>query len=1061
MRKFLVFLGCLLIPLALAGQMRTGNISGTVVDTEGNPLPGVSLILTGGTISPIPTQSNEIGKFRFLSLFPANDYEIKATMPGFKTKIEAGIIVNVARTSDIVITMEAGAIEEEVTVIAETPIVETKKTQITHTVNSDMLQQLPSARDPWVMLQLTPSVFIDRENIGGVESGQQSSFVAKGSTTQEWTVDGMQITDRNSGGSPGYFDFDSFEEMNISVGTLDVEHRDPGIVINLVTRRGGNRTSLGGRFYYTNKKFQASISDEQLAEIGIGGYNRANDILDFGFNAGGPIIKDKVWWWFGYGNQQIKTFNLVNTADDTYLTNYTGKINLQLIPQNRMEFFFEIGKKEKFGRSSSESFPPGWNQGSKFYFGNPTYKFQDEHMFGDNLFLSVRAGKSNAGFGMWPANDMELTQPRWYDVEQGLYYNSQTWFYSDRPHPYIVLQAQYFNDNLFGTAHEVKVGFEINNNHRTYQGGYPGNFRFNTNFNSSTMDWDGDGSIDVLKDDFGIDIKRLYVSKNDLMHGDGAKRMAFYFSDTISAGRINLNVGFRFDRYLPYIDPLTTTSLFLTEGPDYFKNYDDMTAEYFTPDAAAAIKALLPDSNRDYIEPGKLWWTFSPRLGLTYDIFGDGKTIAKVAYSLYRGSGLGTSFWTPYGMYGSMNFYWYDENDDVQVSLNELYWADYSTTARTAYRVFDDLGNFVGNYEREYSLHWSGFTWGSTALNPPTAYVDIDAWSPSRTHELTVSIEREIFRDFGASISYSWKRMGNFSWSRAYYPEEYFPGLNNHIRTTDDYEIGGYVPDVLDNGTDTFDPGQAAGRPWYVLKNIPETASTAYTWYENQTDAAHDIYMGMDFVLNKRLSHKWMFNGSFTWQRERAYYGENYLDPTNQWAYEGKEYGFSMGGTSGKTSRVGFSRWMLKLMGLYQLPYDINVSATISAHEGYFYETSFGLQDRTLPNPRSYSNSMLIADRNNRPRLGDVWTINAKIEKMLRLGDRGRLYIAADVFNVLNSHLTLRKYDISYGTFRYTGGPDASEFYRWYAPATYGSGSGNINEIMNPFLVRLGIRFQI
>jgi hypothetical protein len=577
------------------------------------------------------------------------------------------------------------------------------------------------------------------------------------------------------------------------------------------------------------------------------------------------------------------------------------------------------------------------------------------------------------------------------------------------------------------------------------------------------MDWNGDGAADIMKNPpINIDIKRLYIYKNDLMYDDGAKRMAFYFSDTISAGRFNLNVGFRFDRYWPYIDPLTTTSLFTSEGPDYFKNYEDITAEYFTPQAAAAIKALLPDSNRDYVEPGKLWWTFSPRLGLTYDIFGDGKTIAKVAYSLYRGSGLGTGFWTPFGMYGNLNFYWYDENDDVQVSLDELYWADYSTSARTAYHAFED-GVFVGNYTREKGLHWSGFDWENpTQLSDPTSYVDVNTWTPSKTHELSIAIEREIFKDFGASLSYSWKRMGNFSWSRDYYPEEYFPGLNDHVRTKDDYEIGGYVPDVLDNGVETWDPGEAAGRPWYVLKNIPETASTAYGWYENMPNSRKNIYWGWDIVLNKRLSNKWMFNASFSYQMERSYYGDDgYLDPTNQWVVEGNIYGISMGASSGKTGRYGFSRWMAKLMGLYQLPYDISVSATVSGHEGYYYYENFGLRNDTLPNPRSYSNSMYVADYDHRPRLGDVWTINAKVEKMLRLGDTGRLYISADVFNVMNSHIALRKYDISYGTFRYTGLPGEEVFFRHYPQTGLGSGSGNLNEIMNPLILRLGVRFQI
>ena len=158
MRRFFVVLCCLMIPVVAMAQQRTGNIYGTVVDAERNPLPGVTVTLTGATIAPLPTTTNNEGKFRFLSLFPGNDYVVKAELSGFKTRTETGIIVNVGKNADITVVMEQGAIEEQVTVVAKTPIVDPKKTQITHTVSYEMLQELPSARDPWVVLQMTPAI---------------------------------------------------------------------------------------------------------------------------------------------------------------------------------------------------------------------------------------------------------------------------------------------------------------------------------------------------------------------------------------------------------------------------------------------------------------------------------------------------------------------------------------------------------------------------------------------------------------------------------------------------------------------------------------------------------------------------------------------------------------------------------------------------------------------------------------------------------------------------------------------------------------------------------------
>ncbi len=1075
MKKVFIVLCCaVLITGMLSAQERSGNLWGTVLDRDGTPLPGVTVTLTGPQIAAVKVQTSAEGRFRFPSLFPSNAYVVTAELQGFKTAIQKGVIVNVNSNSDIKVVMEQGALEEQVTVVAKTPIIQAKKTQITHTVGYEMLQSLPSARDPWVILQMTPSILMDRENIGGVESGQQASFLTKGSTAGEWTVDGMQTTDRNSAGSPGYYDFDAFEEMNISTGQMDVEHRDPGIVINLVSRRGGNKTSLGGRFYYTNEQLQAKISDARLAEKGVGGYNRAIDLKDFGFNAGGPIWKDKIWWWGAYGVQEVQTLNLLNVRDDTYLTNYNGKINLQLIPENRAEFLYSAGDKKKFGRSSSPSFPPGWNQHSNFYFGNPTYKLQDEHMFGDNLFVSVRYGLSNAGFGLWPANDEKITKVAWYDIENDLYYNSQTWFYSDRPHPYGVLQVQYFSDNLFGTgtSHEIKIGGEINNNQRTYTGGYPGNFYVNTNYNTETVDWNGDGKIDVVRDAFGIDLKRINLGSNDVLYSDGTDRLAFYFNDTITAGRFNLNLGVRVDHAKAWIDPLTTRALWLKPGGnDYQTSYSNVNTQLFTADTVGKLAPLIPEKTRAYVEAKKLFWTVSPRLGLNFDVFGDGRTVAKLAYSLYPGSanGLGTGYWAPFGMYGTMNFWWADLNNDGKAGYQELYWADYSKSTRPVYRAFDDAGNFQGNMAREYGLMWSGWDLANPAgLSPPTSYL-ADDWKVSLTHEVLVSLEREIIQDFGVSLSYSWKRMGRNSWALNYYPETYnnlpaFPGLNNHVRNKDDYMVAGTIPDKLTTPDGrTFDPGEAKGKPWYLLKNLPETVATPYSKTVMRDPDQCDIYWGIDLVFNKRLTNKWMMNGSVTYQMQKHYYGANGFaytgsttDPTNLWAYEGQMYGVQMGGTSGKTNRDFFSRWMFKLSGLYQLPFDINISGTVSAHEGTFYFTQFTIRDTGVPGASSRESSKNIptATYDNRSRLPNVWSVNIKAEKMIKLGDTSRMYFSADLFNVLNRDTELRKYDISYGTLRY----------RDTAPVSYTSPaatSGVLNELLNPFLLRLGMRFQI
>jgi hypothetical protein len=145
MKKLSILLCCLLLPLAMTAQERTGNINGIVVDKDGIPLPGVNLTLTGPTIAPMTAQTNSEGRFRFLSLHPGNQFDIKLELQGFKTRTEKGVIIEVGKNADLRIIMEQGTLEEQVTVVAQTPMVQAKKTQVTNTVGYEQLQSLPTA----------------------------------------------------------------------------------------------------------------------------------------------------------------------------------------------------------------------------------------------------------------------------------------------------------------------------------------------------------------------------------------------------------------------------------------------------------------------------------------------------------------------------------------------------------------------------------------------------------------------------------------------------------------------------------------------------------------------------------------------------------------------------------------------------------------------------------------------------------------------------------------------------------------------------------------------------
>jgi hypothetical protein len=1010
------------------------------------------------------------GSFRFLSLHPAKDYVIKAEIAGFKTRMESGILVSVGVTTVLEVVMETGVLEEEITVIAVSPVIDTKRTQITTAVNYDMLQSLPSARDPWVVLQMVPGIQVDRENIGGNESGQQASFVMKGGGTADgvWSMDGVVITDPAAiGASPTYFDFDMFEEVQITTGGAGVETQTGGVALNFVSRRGGNRVSLGGRFYYTDNKFQSQPSGadydavkEVFSEANgyppEAGVNQIKDIKDFGFNMGGPLWKDKAWWWGSYGVQEIKTTIITGSKDETFLTNYAAKINIQIVPENRFEFFIHSGKKEKFGRSSSSTNPLGWNQRGKFHFGSPIIKFQDEHMFGDSLFVSAQYGYTNSGFGMWPNTDLKGQDIHWYDVENVRSTNSNWWFFSGRPHKVYKIDGSYFNDDLFGASHEFKFGAEyVDRGNEWVSQSAGGNMRVNYNYNSQTVDWDGDGDRDYVLDEFGIDLMRIqfYPTWDG---GNTTRAISFYASDTISFGRFNLKLGLRYDKQTPWSEGQIAESIYLgTDAPETINWYNEASAQrvidaqskYLESGVATTLAGIFPRIVAPEAHDTQSWTMFSPRVGLTYDITGDGKTIFKASGAVY-GAYMGTwgGYWRKQAGGQGIRFYWHDVNDNGTVSLNELYWANYNA-ARTAYPAFDAGGNFVGDVDDAENLMWWGYDFDNPSNLLDSRYQIDPDWNTDLTYEALFSLEREIMTDFSAAAYFTWRRYTNW-WRTARYAYE----SGGVLLDGEHYAVVGQVPQTFegknpDGTAGTIDTKDAGGKDWYAwadgVKDIYDRYVT--TWPTN----AYDQYMGIDLVFNKRLSNKWMFQGSFTYQSQKTYFADAKIsNPTNNWAEDGTVYAYNIGGSSGKLSQPVFSRWLIKAQGLYQLPADFNISFSFNAREGHLIDYWMEMSDSNWVN--SYSNSTDVRlEEFGTSRLPTFWNLNLRLEKVLRVGDMGRIYIMVDMFNVFNNNVMNRRRDYDYGTY-YVSDQSHSPYSR----------SGEPNEVLNPRVFRLGVRFQ-
>ena len=158
---------------SLAQGRQTGSVSGTVVDTEGNFLPGCTVTLSGPKLlSTITYVTSEMGRFRFPSIAPGRGYELKAELPGFKTTIRKDLIVSVAKATIVTVVLEITTIEEEVTVVAASPVVDIETSKVSVSYTSDFLASIPMSRDLYGIQNSIPGAISE-----GVDYRRTSSIL--------------------------------------------------------------------------------------------------------------------------------------------------------------------------------------------------------------------------------------------------------------------------------------------------------------------------------------------------------------------------------------------------------------------------------------------------------------------------------------------------------------------------------------------------------------------------------------------------------------------------------------------------------------------------------------------------------------------------------------------------------------------------------------------------------------------------------------------------------------------------------------------------------------------
>lgn len=602
-------------------QLQTGNVYGTVKDEQGQALPGVTVTLEG-VGAPQVLVTDEQGLFRFLNLYPGQ-YSVKAELDGFSPVEYPDVNVRVGSNANMEITLSS-AVTDVITVTGESPILDERKVNQGANVTTVELDKIPTARDPWSLLSQAPGVLVDRTNVGGNESGQQSSFLGVGASSRDNTfaVDGVILTDMNAvGASATYFDFGAFEEVQFTVSSTDVTVATSGVTINQVTKRGTNELRGSGRFLRTDGEYQ---SDPAL-ENG----NRIDSVDEYGVEVGGPVWKDHLWIWGSYGESDIRNIVQGGQLDRTVLRDANFKLNFQAGASNSGVLHYWNNNKLKFGRSAGPRRAPETTHNQTT--PQDIYKIEDTWVVNSDFVVTALASRDDGIFTLTPQGGLDadifvdennVRRGSWFDFDQEAVIDQYR------------LDANYFF-NAVGSDHQLKFG---------------GGFREQDNVSGTV--WPG-GKIIWAGNLFGLDEGMAAVGFQRVREvAIVSSYTSLWVQDTITRDRWTINAGLRYD-----LQELENGASAAPGNPE-------------APPAFEGAEPILPPVDFAGNDAGGFEWeTVVPRVGVTYSLGENRDSLVRATFSRYSEQ-LGqlplASRVSPLG-YSYAYFYFADANGNLRL----------------------------------------------------------------------------------------------------------------------------------------------------------------------------------------------------------------------------------------------------------------------------------------------------------------------------------------------------------------------------------------------------------
>jgi hypothetical protein len=952
-----VYVLFLLFPSTVLAQ---ASIAGFVRDPSQAVLPGVTVEASSPALieKVRGVVTDATGQYRIVDLRPGV-YTVTFTLPGFSTVRREGIELTGAFAATINAEMRVGAIEETITVTGETPVVDVQTARTQQTINSAVLTAIPTARNYQNLHVLVPGVSVaaGSQDVGGAGGDQQVYFAAHGGDVRDskLLINGLSVAAPvSNGGRTMYVPHAATsEEVSITTSGGLGEAETAGVVVNLVSKDGGNtfRGSLFGTG--ATEGMVSSNYDQALKDLGLRAPNKVKNVFDYEGTVGGPILTDKLWFFFnmrynGAANWVAGMYANKNAGDPTKW-NYEPDLAQ---PSFADQFWL------------SESLRLTWQVNER----NKIAISGEDQLRCVGCSQNASATSSPEANQKGTTHPMNLIQAVWSSpvsnrvlLEAGASAFRHRW--GSEPFPGTVnpdlIRVTEQGGLIPGLTYRAPIGVESRSWGATYatrasitytSGAHSMKFGYNGTYYSQSTDGNSLLGITYRFRD-GVP-NQLTTSAHPFSYYAHPHMGGFYAQDQWTINRLTVAGGLRYDYF-------TTRFPASQLGPTRFLP----TALVFPEEQGADLNDI------------------TLRTSAAYDVFGDGKTAVKVSLGKYvlaldNTSALQGAAAAPMARIAlSTSRSWNDANRNFVPDCDLTNLAANSECGAAADQTFGKAV-FTTRYDPEILRGW-----GVRPYN----------WA------FDVSVQRELLPRVSANFGYFRRWFGNFVVSADQAkPASAYTFYDLPVPNDPRLPVSGVVRGFFDVNPNRFG----------VVDNLVTAASN----YGKQTKE----WDGVDLSVNARLSNVVVQGGVSTGRESRnicevAAKYPNVLLNAN--VFTSVREGSGLPIPMQYCEATGKLLTQLKLLGSYSVPrIDVQFAATLQSIPGQDIQASY-----TAPNAvvapllgRNLSGNAANATLNLLPQLtyysDRVNQLDFRAAKIFRFAGR-RLQTAFDMYNALNSNV--------------------------------------------------------